>query len=119
MSTKELRYAADFSIETDAFEGVTKWAFDVYVGHHRPLMHKLSWLFGAAYIDSPLKNGIKVSLILTDADEFNKAKERLETITINDMVSIILIDIDERKLSKNMKFIEADIPYMDHLQIKD
>jgi len=37
-------------------------------------MHKLSWLFGAAYIDSPLKNGIKVSLILTDADEFNKAK---------------------------------------------
>ena len=98
LSTKELRYAADFSIETDAFEGVTKWAFDVYVGHHRPLMHKLSWLFGAAYIDSPLKNGIKVSLILTDADEFNKAKERLETITINDMVSIILIDIDERKI---------------------
>lgn len=37
-------------------------------------------------------------MILTDADEFNKAKERLETITINDMVSIILIDIDERKI---------------------
>lgn len=80
LSTKELRYAADFSIETDAFEGVTKWAFDVYVGHHRPLMHKLSWLFGAAYIDSPLKNGIKVSLILTDADEFNKAKSDLRQL---------------------------------------
>ena len=69
---------------------------DVHFGDKRPLMHKLCWLFGTAYLESPLKNGIKASLIVTDKDEFEDAKDRLMDVRIEDVISLILVDINKR-----------------------
>ena len=71
--TDELKYKADFVLVTDRLKsyGIKKWAFDVYIGNHRP---------------------IKMSLLMTNKEEFETAKRKLSTITIHDMISIILVD---------------------------
>ena len=92
--TDELKYKADFVLVTDRLKsyGIKKWAFDVYIGNHRPIMHKMSWIFGCCYINSLRDAGIKMSLLMTNKEEFESAKRKLSTITIHDMISIILVD---------------------------
>ena len=55
-------------------------------------MQKLSWVFGAAYLDGLKTRGIKVSLITVDIEEFKAVKERFQNIKIKDCISVILID---------------------------
>lgn len=100
--TDELKYKADFVLTTDRLQsfGIRKWAFDVYVGNHRPIMHKMSWIFGCCYINSLRDAGIKMSLIMTNKEEFEVAKKKLGTITIHDMISIILIDEPTLKIKQ-------------------
>ena len=92
--TDELKYKADFVLVTDRLKsyGIKKWAFDVYIGNHRPIMHKMSWIFGCCYMNSLRDAGIKMSLLMTNKEEFETAKRKLSTITIHDMISIILVD---------------------------
>ena len=106
-STDKFRYLADFVYDTDAHKdiGLSKWAFDVRIGKKRPLMHKLSWMFGASYVDSIRDNGIKLTLVITDADDFYDTKEILASMKILDDISIMLIDLNERKVIE-----EYDIP---------
>lgn len=98
----ELRFMADFVLETDALKafGISKWAFDVYAGQHRPIMQKLSWIFGCCYVNPLIDQGIKMSLILTNREEFESAIRRLSTIQIHDMISIILINMEQMTIEQ-------------------
>lgn len=99
-STDKLRYLADFVFETDALKdkGINSWAFDVHNGVMRPLMHKLSWVFGMTYLDPLRKKGMKFSLITTEEKAFEDAKGRFSEVCIPDLISIIYIDINNRKV---------------------
>lgn len=98
ISTPSLRYMADFVVETNALEdcGVSQWAFDIQNGAHRPILHKLSWMFGAAYIDSTIHRGIKLSLVTSDKGEFDEVKSRFSEIKIKDCISVVLVDTLKR-----------------------
>lgn len=98
ISTPSLRYIADFVVETNALEdcGISQWAFDIQNGVHRPILHKLSWMFGAAYIDSTIQRGIKLSLVTSDKAEFDEVKSRFSAIKIKDCISVVLLDTLKR-----------------------
>lgn len=98
ISTPSLRYIADFVVETNALEdcGISQWAFDIQNGAHRPILHKLSWMFGAAYIDSTIQRGIKLSLVTSDRTEFDEVKSRFSDTKIKDCISVVLIDTLKR-----------------------
>ena len=98
--SQKLRYMADFVFETNAVEhnGMKMWAFDVHAGNLRPVLHKLSWIFGMSYLESLRERQMKFSLVVTDEREFLDVKDRFSDVTIPDMISIILIDINNRKV---------------------
>jgi ABC-type dipeptide/oligopeptide/nickel transport system ATPase component len=100
MSTPSLRYVADFVVETNALEeeGISRWAFDIHQVQHRPLLQKLSWMFGAAYIDSTFQRKIKMSLVTSDRTEFEDVKDRFSHIEIKDCISVVLIDTLKRSV---------------------
>ena len=113
-TTEAIRFRADFVIKTELLKkyGIKEWAFDVYVGPHRPVMQKLSWFFGCCYVNSLRDNGTKLSLVLSNKDEFDAAKRRLGTIKIHDMISIILISEENWELEE-----EFVIPTYDKLDM--
>lgn len=94
----QFRYRVPFAITTDAvqIDGLNLWAFEIHDGARYTLVQKLSWLFGAAYLNSTSERGIKVSIITTDKEEMTLAKEKFEDVTIPDCVSVILIDLAEK-----------------------
>ena len=98
--TDKLRYVADFVFETNALEesGLKLWAFDVHNGTMRPLMHKLSWIFGMSYLDSLSNKKMKFSLITTEEKAFEDAKQRFVDVCIPDVISIIYIDLNKRRV---------------------
>ena len=99
-STDKLRYIADFVFETNALvdSGNKLWAFDVHNGVMRPLMHKMAWVFGMSYLD-PLRNkGMKFSMVTTEESAFEDAKARFTEVLIPDEISIIYIDINNRRV---------------------
>lgn len=100
IKTDKLRYISDFAFETNAVEqsGMKMWAFDVHVGRFRPIMQKLTWVFGMSYLESLREKQIKFSLITTDAKEFETVKDRFEDVTIPDLISVIYIDINNRRV---------------------
>ena len=99
ISIPSLQYRADFIVEL-AKGGSTlefdKWVFDIHMNGLRPIMHKVSWIFGAAYLESFRDRRIKVSLIVDNPTEYEEVKKLLQTIQITDLVSIILIDAKKR-----------------------
>lgn len=94
ISIPGLRYKADFCIDLDLDEdlGFDKWAFDACLAGVRPITHKLSWIFGAAYLDSTRDRRIKVSLVASDQNDFESTRKTFSSIKIHDLVSIVLID---------------------------
>lgn len=94
----ELPYKADFVLQTNAVkrEGLSLWAFDIHSGKHRPILHKLSRMFGAAYLDSPAEHGIKFSLITDQAGEFEEVIKRFQNVAVKDAFSIILVNTFEK-----------------------
>lgn len=94
ISTPGLRYKADFCIDLNLDEdlGFDKWAFDACLAGVRPITHKLSWIFGAAYLDSTRDRRIKVSLVVSDPNDFDNTKKTFSSIKIHDLVSVVLID---------------------------
>lgn len=102
---KNLRYLADFSIRTDALQsiGIENWSFDVHYSAVRPILHKLSWLLGAAYLSRFRERGEKVSIITIDSDEYNDVMNRFGNVTIKDCISVILIDNYRRKILKEFQ----------------
>lgn len=94
----ELPYKADFVLQTNAVkrEGLRLWAFDIHSGKHRPILHKLSRMFGAAYLDSPAEHGIKFSLITDQAGEFEEVIKRFQNVAVKDAFSIILVNTFEK-----------------------
>ena len=114
-TTDEIRFRADFVIKTELLKeyGIREWAFDVYVGPHRPVMQKLSWFFGCCYVNSLRDNGTKLSLVLSNKDEFDAAKRRLGTIKIHDIISIILINEENWELEEEFvipTYDKVDMP---------
>ena len=114
-TTDEIRFRADFVIKTELLKeyGIREWAFDVYVGPHRPVMQKLSWFFGCCYVNSLRDNGTKLSLVLSNRDEFDAAKRRLGTIKIHDIISIILISEENWELEEEFvipTYDKVDMP---------
>ena len=84
-----------------------------YVGPHRPVMQKLSWFFGCCYVNSLRDNGTKLSLVLSNRDEFDAAKRRLGTIKIHDIISIILISEENWELEEEFvipTYDKVDMP---------
>lgn len=114
-TTDEIIFRADFVIKTELLKeyGIREWAFDVYVGPHRPVMQKLSWFFGCCYVNSLRDNGTKLSLVLSNKDEFDAAKRRLGTIKIHDIISIILISEENWELEEEFvipTYDKVDMP---------
>lgn len=97
---KGIRYKADFVFETDYLQenGISKWAFDIHNNPSRPLMHKLSWMFGAAYIDPLHDNGIKLTLVVTNETEFLEIRDYLNNLRIKDDISIMYVDVSQHKV---------------------
>ena len=95
ISLDTVHYRADFTFRTDALKeyGIEYWAFDVANTDYRPIMHKLSWVFGTAYLQPLKARGIKMSLVTTDKEQFDDVKERFAGITINDDISVVLVDM--------------------------
>ena len=96
-----MSYQADFVVEIHKGKeklGFNKWAFDIHMDGVRPMMHKLSWIFGTAYLDSFRDRKTKMSLIVNNQEEFNDVKKLLQQVRIHDLVSIILIDANNRRI---------------------
>lgn len=96
----QFRYIVPFAFTTDAVcvDKLERWAFEVHDGTRYTLVQKLSWIFGAAYLDRLFEHGIKISLITTDKDEFEMAKQKFSEICIPDCVSIILVDFGQEQV---------------------
>lgn len=90
-----VHYRADFTFKTNALgeHGIDIWAFDVADTDYRPIMQKMSWIFGTAYLQPLKKRGIKVSLVTTDKEQFDDTRERFQNIQIPDDISVILVDM--------------------------
>lgn len=77
------------------------------------MMQKLSWFFGCCYVNSLRDNGTKLSLVLSNRDEFDAAKRRLGTIKIHDIISIILISEENWELEEEFvipTYDKVDMP---------
>lgn len=101
----QFRYLTPFTFRTNAVkeDGLEFWAFDVHDGNRYSLYQKLSWIFGTAYLDSPTQNGLKVSLVTDNREEFYEAKEKFDKISIKDCISIILIDTTLRTVTEEFQ----------------
>ena len=101
----QFRYLTPFTFRTNAVkeDGLELWAFDVHDGSRYSLYQKLSWVFGTAYLDSPTENGLKVSLVTDNQEEFYEAKEKFDKISIKDCISIILIDTTLRTVTEEFQ----------------
>lgn len=97
----DVHYRADFAFKTDALKehGIDTWAFDVANTEYRPLLHKLSWVFGTAYLQPLKSRGIKMSLITDDKDQFEDCKRRFAGVTIPDDISVILVDMTDGSIA--------------------
>lgn len=115
ISIPGLRYKADFCIDLDSGEdlGFDKWAFDACLASVRPITHKLSWIFGAAYLDSTRDRRIKVSLVVSDPNDFDNTKKTFSNIKIHDLVSVVLIDPRAQIIID-----EFQIPTVDGIEFK-
>lgn len=115
ISIPGLRYKADFCIDLDLDEdlGFDKWAFDACLASVRPITHKLSWIFGAAYLDSTRDRRIKVSLVVSDLNDFDYTKKTFSNIKIHDLVSVVLIDPKAQ-----IVIDEFQIPTVDGIKFK-
>lgn len=94
---KSKQYRADFAIRTNALinEGIDTWLFECksYItGIGRGTIGKMNQLFGMAYIDSPRKHGIKVSVVVNHIAMIEQAREYYAGCKIRDYFSFILID---------------------------
>lgn len=101
VSIPGLQYRADFVVEINrgpANLGFNRWAFDVHMDGVRPIMQKLSWIFGTAYLESFRDKKTKMSLIVNNKTEFDEVKKLLKQVRIHDLVSIILIDANKRQI---------------------
>lgn len=109
VSTPDLRYLADFVVRTNALEedGIERWAFEVSTGR-RPLLHKLNQVFGMAYVDSPSARGIKLSVVTTDREGFLDAKKRIATLRVHDDISVMLVDLKEKRIVEEVPLLRYD-----------
>ena len=107
MTSKICAIWQDFSIRTDALQsiGIENWSFDVHYSAVRPILHKLSWLLGAAYLSRFRERGEKVSIITIDSDEYNDVMNRFGNVTIKDCISVILIDNYRCKILKEFQIL--------------
>lgn len=110
ISAGDVHYRADFAFKTDALKdhGIELWAFDTVETARRPLLHKLSWVFGTAYVQPLRSRGIKMSLIMDDRDEFEDTKRRFEGITIPDDISVILVDMTDGSIADEFQLAMTD-----------
>ena len=111
ISIPGFQYRADFIVELteeNATLEFDKWAFDIHLNGIRPIMHKVSWIFGAAYLDSFRDRRIKVSLIVDNPTEYEEVKKLLQAIQIDDLVSIILIDANRRRVIQEFQIPTRD-----------
>ena len=110
ISAGDVHYRADFAFKTDALKehGIELWAFDTVETERRPLLHKLSWVFGTAYVQPLRSRGIKMSLITENRDEFEDAKRRFEGITIPDDISVILVDMTDGSIADEFQLSMTD-----------
>ena len=98
-TTDEIRFRADFVIKTELLKEYG--------------IRELSWFFGCCYVNSLRDNGTKLSLVLSNKDEFDAAKRRLGTIKIHDIISIILINEENWELEEEFvipTYDKVDMP---------
>lgn len=86
-TTEAIRFRADFVIKTELLKkyGIKEWAFDVYVGPHRPVMQKLSWFFGCCYVNSLRDNGKYIHEYVKNKEYMIVGTERRHGFSQNDV----------------------------------
>lgn len=111
VNLSQFRYLTPFAFTTDAVaaDGLHQWAFDVHDGVRYTLVQKLSWIFGSAYLDSPSKRGIKISIVTADKEEFEEAKLKFEEVVISDCISIILVDLTVNRVTEEFTLKQRDV----------
>lgn len=97
------QFMGDFAIRTNALqdEGIDTWLFDCKsytAGIGRGTIGQMNRLFGMAYMDSPRKYGIKVSIVVDHSIMLAQARDYYAGYTIQDYFSFILIDPVDRRV---------------------
>lgn len=97
-------FIPDFEIETDALAeyGIDSWQFDVYFTNNGPLNikkieDKLSRIFAAAYLRPEEFKNKKTTLITDSIATFNYVREHYENVRIQNLISVVLIEVASRK----------------------
>ena len=108
------RYMADFCFKTNALEevGIKAWYFDVMSNFAIHSVHKMNTIFASCYLGDLKERGIKLSIVVSNEDTYNKLVKKYADVMIKDYVSFILVDTTERRvvrefnLQNGMKNIE-------------
>ena len=96
------KYMADFCFKTNALEdiGIKEWYFEVMSNFAIHSMHKMNTVFAACYLGNLRERGVKLSIVVSSEDTFDKLVKKYEDVTIADYVSFILVDTTERRVVK-------------------
>ena len=95
----------DFSIETNALTecGIDVWHFETVYTNNEALKpsriyDKLSRLFEYCYFNNPRQSKEKLSLVIDSKKAFDSIKSKYASTPVNDVISIIHIDIVNQKI---------------------
>lgn len=96
------RYRADFSFKTNALEalGIKEWYFDVMSNYMIHSVHKMNTVFAACYLGNLRERGMKLSIVVSSEETFNKLVQKYQEVKIADYVSFIYVDTTERRVVK-------------------
>lgn len=94
----------DFEFSTDAFKeyGIEKWSFDTMLTNNvygeEKLLKKILIVFGSLYMNPSKEKNTKFSFVIDSKRIFDNIRSFFEDKKINNMISIILIDVAKRKI---------------------
>lgn len=110
-----LKYMVDFCFKTNALEaiGIREWYFEVMSEYVIHSVNKMNTIFASCYLGNLRERGVKLSIVVSNEDTFDKLVKKYKDIKISDYVSFILVDTTERKVVK-----EFNLPNgMDNIEI--
>lgn len=95
-------YRADFGFKTNALAdiGVKEWYFDVMSNFMIHSVHKMNTVFSACYLGNLRERGVKLSIVVSNEETYDKLVQKYKEVKITDYVSVIYVDTTERRVVK-------------------
>lgn len=92
----------EYEIKVPDSGEVRRWCFDTILTNGiispEKLFQRFSTIFSAAYLSRFRENGIIFSFVIDSKDILEKLKSRFESMKIDDIISIILVDTVSRRI---------------------